>query len=389
LSRVTENELIRKVDEEEREWAERAEDVLSTLSTVTEGDKKAAITPEEMELKRKTGKVAYRSIVYNEGELDESDLSSPPSPSNPHPFVPSKHAPPVYSRSIVPFINYSPLLQAFVDIGVNLFEVEQTTRAAKHLLRLDMEKELQWLVSLGFDVNDLGEYLTRNPFFLLQDLNDLETSVRLSRISGNSFNKFVRREIAIGFSRYWLNVDVKTMDSRLGWIQEQFRLSGDDVRDLIRKDARVVMFGLGPLQRLVTLFNKEFEFTPKQMKKMLLSDPRLFIMDPKFIIANYGYIHRTMRLSNAIIAEHPFILRCSHSSIRNRHEFLKKVGRAVYEGAIVDENAEASMKNNDETIEVNVSMCISHVFLDPSDEVFVRKAANSYLVIYNNFLRSH
>ncbi|WKY17131.1 hypothetical protein Q1695_001616 [Nippostrongylus brasiliensis] len=38
------------------------------------------ITPEEMELKRKTGKVAYRSIVYNEGELDESDLSSPPSP---------------------------------------------------------------------------------------------------------------------------------------------------------------------------------------------------------------------------------------------------------------------------------------------------------------------
>ncbi|VDL65114.1 unnamed protein product [Nippostrongylus brasiliensis] len=389
MSRVTENELIRKVDEEEREWAERAEDVLSTLSTVTEGDKKAAITPEEMELKRKTGKVAYRSIVYNEGELDESDLSSPPSPSNPHPFVPSKHAPPVYSRSIVPFINYSPLLQAFVDIGVNLFEVEQTTRAAKHLLRLDMEKELQWLVSLGFDVNDLGEYLTRNPFFLLQDLNDLETSVRLSRISGNSFNKFVRREIAIGFSRYWLNVDVKTMDSRLGWIQEQFRLSGDDVRDLIRKDARVVMFGLGPLQRLVTLFNKEFEFTPKQMKKMLLSDPRLFIMDPKFIIANYGYIHRTMRLSNAIIAEHPFILRCSHSSIRNRHEFLKKVGRAVYEGAIVDENAEASMKNNDETIEVNVSMCISHVFLDPSDEVFVRKAANSYLVIYNNFLRSH
>ncbi|WKY17132.1 hypothetical protein Q1695_001616 [Nippostrongylus brasiliensis] len=395
LSRVTENELIRKVDEEEREWAERAEDLLSTLSTVTEGDKKAAvpppskwleITPEEMELKRKTGKVAYRSIVYNEGELDESDLSSPPSPSNPHPFVPSKHAPPVYSRSIVPFINYSPLLQAFVDIGVNLFEVEQTTRAAKHLLRLDMEKEvmpkLQWLVSLGFDVNDLGEYLTRNPFFLLQDLNDLE-----ARVNYLTSMKFSNEDVCkiIKDFRYWLNVDVKTMDSRLGWIQEQFRLSGDDVRDLIRKDARVVMFGLGPLQRLVTLFNKEFEFTPKEMKKMLLSDPRLFIMDPKFIIANYGYIHRTMRLSNAIIAEHPFILRCSHSSIRNRHEFLKKVGRAVYEGAIVDENAEASMKNNDETIEpVRIS-----VFLDPSDEVFVRKAANSYLVIYNNFLRSH
>ncbi|ETN78670.1 hypothetical protein NECAME_02817 [Necator americanus] len=139
------------------------------------------------------------------------------------------------------------------------------------------------------------------------------------------------------------------------------------------------------LQRLVTLFNKEFEFTPKELKQMLLSDPRLFMMDAKYITANYSYVHRTMHLPNSLIAKHPFILRCSHSSIRNRHEFLKKLGRAVYEGGLVEQESDDVNKRVDEEMQV-VAM---EVFLDPSDEVFVRKAANTYLVIYNNFLRSN
>nr|CDJ86151.1 Mitochodrial transcription termination factor-related domain containing protein [Haemonchus contortus] len=394
LRRITEVEFIQKVEEEEREWAERAEDLMSNLTFVSADEKSAAtpyppkwmeLSPEQLELKRKTGKTFFRSIIYNEGELQGSDLNAPPSPSNPHPFDPSKHAPPVYSRTVVPFVNHSPLLQALADIGMNLFEVEQTTRAAKHILRLDMQKEvkpkLQWLLSLGFEVSDLGEYLTRNPFFLLQDLSDMQ-----ARVNYLTSMKFSNEDVCkiIKDFRYWLNVDVKTMDSRLGWIQQQFHLRGDEVRNLIRKEARVLMFGLGPLQRLVLLLNKELEFTPNEMKKILLTDPRVFMMDPKFIVTNYQYLHRIMRLSNAIIAEHPLILRCSHSSIRNRHEFLKKLGRAVYEGAIVDEKVETPPKEKDDCKPVPIE-----VFLDPSDEVFVRKAANTYLAVYNNFLRNH
>ncbi|VDO26556.1 unnamed protein product, partial [Haemonchus placei] len=381
LRRITEVEFIQKVEEEEREWAERAEDLMSNLTFVSADEKSA-----QLELKRKTGKTFFRSIIYNEGELQGSDLNAPPSPSNPHPFDPSKHAPPVYSRTVVPFVNHSPLLQALADIGMNLFEVEQTTRAAKHILRLDMQKELQWLLSLGFEVSDLGEYLTRNPFFLLQDLSDMQ-----ARVNYLTSMKFSNEDVCkiIKDFRYWLNVDVKTMDSRLGWIQQQFHLRGDEVRNLIRKEARVLMFGLGPLQRLVLLFNKELEFTPSEMKKILLTDPRVFMMDPKFIVTNYQYLHRIMRLSNAIIAEHPLILRCSHSSIRNRHEFLKKLGKAVYEGAIVDEKVETPPIEKDDCKVSAYDLCFLKIFLDPSDEVFVRKAANTYLAVYNNFLRNH
>ncbi|CAJ0610203.1 unnamed protein product [Cylicocyclus nassatus] len=392
MERISEKEFLQKVEEEEREWSERTEDLMTNLSITANEEGSRGIlpltkrlTPEEMELKRKTGKVFFRPIVYNEGELKESDLNSPPSATNPHPFDPSKHAAPVYSRTLVPFVNHYPLLQALVDIGVNLFEIEQSTHAAKFLLRLDMDKDvkpkLQWLVSLGFEPSDLGDYLTRNPFFLLQDLSDMQ-----ARVNYLNSMKFSNEDVCkiIKDFRYWLNVDVKTMDSRLGWIQQQFMLSGNEVRNLIRKEARILMFGLGPLQRLVNLFNKEFEFTPKEIKQIIISDPRVFMMDAKFVTANYNYVHKVMRLPNSVIVKHPFILRCSHSSIRNRHEFLKKLGRAIYEGATADQNVGTDAQDENQVQPVSLD-----AFLDPSDAVFARRAANTYLVVYNNFLRNH
>ncbi|KAJ1360138.1 hypothetical protein KIN20_019049 [Parelaphostrongylus tenuis] len=325
LRRLTDVELVQKVSMEELEWFKRINDTVNPSFISEEKDSLSTpsacmeMTPEEKALKRRTGKTVFRSIIYSEGELDGSDLDTPPSSANPHPFIPSKHSPPVYARSLVPFVNYSFLLQTLVDIGVNLFEVEQNTRAGKQLLRLDLEKDvgpkLRWLLSLGFQVGDLGVYLTKNPFYLLQDLNDMQA--RVNYLTSMKFSMEDVCGIIRGF-RYWLNVDVKILDSRLGWVQRQFDLSGNEVRALIRKEPRILMFGLGPLQRLVGLLNKELEFSPKQLKRILLSDPRVFMMDAKFIKTNYDYVHRIMRLSNPTIVRHPLILRCSHSSIRNR-----------------------------------------------------------------------
>lgn len=49
-------------------------------------------------------------------------------------------------------------------------------------------------------------------------------------------------------NRFWLNMDQKIIDRRLGWIQRQFRLRGEEVRQLIIKEPRIIIFGIGPLQ---------------------------------------------------------------------------------------------------------------------------------------------
>lgn len=227
----------------------------------------------------------FRNIVYNEGELDNSDLSKPPSRTNPHPFDLSKPEiakvlPPTHARSLAAYVNHSKVLQNLLDLGVDLLEIDTKTKLGRHILRMDWDKDvfpkLAWLVKcIGVDSETLGKYLTRNPFFLIQKMDDIKT-----RVAYLESKKFTKAEICkiVTENRYWLNTDVKTTDARLGWIQRQFRLTGKVVRELIVKESRIIMFGLGPLQRIVLMFNKEFNFSPEDIRKMLLEDPRVFMM---------------------------------------------------------------------------------------------------------------
>lgn len=43
-------------------------------------------------------------------------------------------------------------------------------------------------------------------------------------------------------------MDIKIIDGRLGWIQRQFWLKGYEVRQLIVKEPRLIVFGLGHIQ---------------------------------------------------------------------------------------------------------------------------------------------
>lgn len=50
------------------------------------------------------------------------------------------------------------------------------------------------------------------------------------------------------YIRFWLNMDVKVTDARLGWVQKTFHLTGDEVRQVIVIEPRVTMNGIGPLE---------------------------------------------------------------------------------------------------------------------------------------------
>ena len=69
----------------------------------------------------------WRKIIYDEGELDNSDLSLPPSPSNPHPFdlnYQKLSLPPTHARSMAAYVNHCEALQRLLDLGVDLLDVK-------------------------------------------------------------------------------------------------------------------------------------------------------------------------------------------------------------------------------------------------------------------------
>ncbi|KAH7727984.1 Major sperm protein [Aphelenchoides avenae] len=263
----------------------------------------------------------WRSEIYDHGEFDKSDLSKPPSPKNPHPFDPST-LPPTHAHSLAAYVNHIPVLQRLLDLGVDLLEVDKIPKLGRHLVRLqwknDAQPKIYWLVKqIGVPIEDVGSYLTRNPYFLLQQLEDMKawSSERVAYLRSKKFKQQDIVRIVTEY-RFWLNTDVKAIDTRLGWIQRQFRLNGDE--------------------RMVVLFNNDLGFAPPDLRHMVLEDPRLLLMDPKPVTVTFNYLTRVMGLSNEKIRECPMTLRCPVASIRKRHEFLRFTKKAQYEPELPD-----------------------------------------------------
>ena len=207
---------------------------------------RAVISDEPVKVPRPVN--VFREVTYDEDELANSDLSLPPSPSNPHPFVTSS-LPPSHTRTLANLVNHYETLQKLVDLGMDLFHLELRYNIAPTLAKLKWEEDVvpraRFLLRLGMNVTELGDYLTRNPFILTQEVHHL-----IERVKYLQSKMFTKSDVLriVTLSRYWLNYDAKLIDGRLGWLQKQFELSGDQLRQLIVLEPRVIAFGVGPLQ---------------------------------------------------------------------------------------------------------------------------------------------
>uniref|UniRef100_A0A8L7T078 Bm2876, isoform d n=2 Tax=Brugia malayi TaxID=6279 RepID=A0A8L7T078_BRUMA len=328
--------------------------------------------------KKKVKASRFRPIVYSEGELDKSNFMQPPSRDNPLPFDPTADSsllPPTHSWCIAHYVNHLPVLQTLVELGMDLFEVDSVTHIGRKLVKLDWENvrpKLVWLIhQVGMPISDVGLYLTRNPYFLLQDLENMK--VRLNYLYTKRLTKAKVLKI-VRNNRFWLNTDVETTDARLGWIQKTFDLTGDEMRQLIITESRIIMYGVGPLEvctwRLVTMLNEEMEFTKEQVKAILLKDPRVFMMEPNALQTTYNYLRFTVHISNMQICEWPLCLRFTIGAIRRRHEFLVLLHKADYN-------------------EGSPNYVHLRSLLQPSDQKFAVNVAHTYLNVYNAFLKSY
>uniref|UniRef100_A0A183BRL3 CAP_N domain-containing protein n=1 Tax=Globodera pallida TaxID=36090 RepID=A0A183BRL3_GLOPA len=223
----------------------------------------------------------YRQILYTEGELDQSDLDQPPSRRNPHPFDPTT-LPPTHSRQPTPYANNSPTIQMLLELGVDLFDVCQAPKIGRALLRLDPVRDVKWKIfwlvkRVGVQEADVGSYLSRNPYFLLQ-----------------SFRRFTRAQIAkiVTEYRYWLNHAPENIDGR------------------VLKEPRLIQFGVGPIQGFVIALSQSCGFSQRDLKQILLKDPRVFLLDKPHLLTSFNYLAYVMRIPNNQIVAYPMALRC-------------------------------------------------------------------------------
>lgn len=204
--------------------------------------------------------------------------------------------------SFASLINESDLLQRLVELGVDLSAIERKQGAADLILKLDYDKHikpiLQFLVSIGIPTGEIGAFLTKNPWILQESIDDLKARInylKAKNFSDDSIARIATKGI------FWLNIPVKGIDQRLGFLQREFGLSGDEIRLIVTKAPKLITFGIGYLQvglgldlklgivpfviNLIELFFKmlrftfheELGFSTDEMKDLLIKEPKLWL----------------------------------------------------------------------------------------------------------------
>ncbi|XP_017863596.1 PREDICTED: transcription termination factor 3, mitochondrial [Drosophila arizonae] len=229
-------------------------------------------------------------------------------------------------------VNNSKTLQQLLSLGVNLHSIERRKGLGQFVLKLDFEENvkpyLTFLSDQGISADDFGKMITKNPLIFKEDLDDLQTRVdymKSKRFSVEALQRIFTK------NPYWLMYSTRRIDRRLGYFQKEFHLSGHDLRLLATKEPRLITFNMEHIRKSVFTLREEMGFSNKELQTLIVHTPRLMMIPPDDLVERFSYVHNDMGLSHAQIIQCPELLASREFRLRERHEFLKLLGRAQYD----------------------------------------------------------
>ncbi|XP_049850096.1 transcription termination factor 3, mitochondrial isoform X2 [Schistocerca gregaria] len=229
------------------------------------------------------------------------------------------------------YVNKSPTLQQLVKLGVDLHRIEKSRNSPEYILQLDFErdmsKHIRFLHDVGVPPDALGAFITKNPYIFKENLDDLST-----RLNYLQYKKFTADGIAriVTTNPYWLIFSTKRIDRRLGHFQKTYNLSGPELRMLAQKQPKLITYNLHKVKESTFAIKEEMGFSDEEIKKMLLSTPRLWIISQKSLLSRFHFVHNVMKVPHEQIAASSKILTCREFRVRQRHLFLVALNRAQY-----------------------------------------------------------
>lgn len=103
------------------------------------------------------------------------------------------------------YINKSKTLQQLLNLSVNLHKLEKKMSVPPFIIGLDFEKDVKkyilFLCDLGLTTKDIGTIITKNPFILKEDIENLK--VRINYLLHKKFNENMILRL-VCYNPFWL-----------------------------------------------------------------------------------------------------------------------------------------------------------------------------------------
>jgi len=229
-------------------------------------------------------------------------------------------------------------LQRLVDLGVDLSYWEehdhdgQTIEIAMRLnFEDDVKPRIMWMIDKGINLENQATILTQTPQIFNKSIEELNKMVVY--LQSKNFPNESIRDMIIGTSGKWLKSTVLEIDSKLGYFQKKFELSGNEVRKLAKEEPRLIIWDGIPFQvnvNNITVIDG-MGFSKDEAKQLLMKCPILYKNRAEGRLqSSFNMAHHTMGLSHEAILQYPLILTRKSLFLKTRHLFLKKLGRDQY-----------------------------------------------------------
>merc|ERR1712071_485090 len=237
--------------------------------------------------------------------------------------------PPTFN--LAAYVNKSELLQQMVKLGVSLHHWERMNDVSAMMLTKDFHRDIkptiQFLVDNGVDPDALGKVFTKNPFIFNTSLEDLKI-----RNNYLEYKKFDKEMISKIYTRnpFWLAFSTQRIDTRLGLFQKIFQLSGNEIRQVAVREPRLITSKMRNVQLMNFGFREEMGFEEDQVKSLLVSKPKLWLMQKQSLVNRFDYLHNVIEMDHETIMKFPAVLTCREFRLRQRHQFLRHLERDQY-----------------------------------------------------------
>ncbi|XP_044280372.1 transcription termination factor 3, mitochondrial isoform X2 [Varanus komodoensis] len=239
---------------------------------------------------------------------------------------------PFESFTLQDYVDHSETLQKLVLLGVDLSKVETRSNAGQLLLQLDFEKDIRkillFLKDVGLDDKQLGPFLTKNPYILGEDLENLET--RIAYLISKKFSKEAITKMVSG-APYLLLFSVERLDNRLGFFQKELGLNPQKTRDLMTRLPRLLTGTLEGIKENLKVYEIELGFSQNEIRHIVHRIPKNLSINKRKLTQIFDYLHNVMGIPHQLMVHFPQVFNSKLLRIKERHMFLKFLGRAQYD----------------------------------------------------------
>lgn len=115
------------------------------------------------------------------------------------------------------------------------------------------------------------------------------------------------------------------------------KFTKDEILHVLTKCPHIIAtFTVESLNDKVQFFEKELKFNKHHIKNLILKQPSVLTFGKETIMEKYNYCYEKINVSPSSIARCPRVFQCSLKRIKERHRFLKHLGRITDEMKIDD-----------------------------------------------------